>query len=31
LNFCVEGVTLGHIKISQWEDEVAYNFIGKLI
>jgi transcriptional regulator with XRE-family HTH domain len=31
LNFCVEGATFGHVKISQWEDEVAYNFIRKLI
>lgn len=31
LNFCAEGVTLGHVKISQWEDEVAYNFIRKLL
>ena len=29
---CVAGgETFGHIKISQWEDEVAYNFIGKLL
>ena len=31
LNFNVEGVTLGHVKISQWEDEAAYNFILKLL
>lgn len=31
LNFCFEGVTLGHLKISQWEDEVVYNFIRKLL
>lgn len=31
LNFSVEGVPLGHVKISQWEDEVAYNFIQKLL
>ncbi|HEY5560952.1 MAG TPA: helix-turn-helix transcriptional regulator [Clostridiaceae bacterium] len=30
LSFCVEGVTIGHIKISQGEDEIAYNFIRKL-
>lgn len=29
LNFCANGVTLGHVKISQWEDELAYNFIKK--
>jgi transcriptional regulator with XRE-family HTH domain len=29
LSFSVEGVTWGHVKISQWEDEAAYNFIGK--
>lgn len=31
LNFSVEGENLGHVKISSWEDEVAYNFIGKLL
>lgn len=31
LNFNVEGVPLGHVKISQWEDEAAYNFISKLL
>ena len=31
LNFNVEGVTLGHVKISQWEDEAAFNFILKLL
>lgn len=31
LNFCSEGVTLGHLKISQWEDEMVYNFIRKLL
>lgn len=31
LDFNVEGVTLGHVKISQWEDEAAYNFILKLL
>jgi transcriptional regulator with XRE-family HTH domain len=31
LSFNVEGVTLGHVKISQWEDEAAYNFILKLL
>ena len=31
LNFSVEGSTIGHVKISPWEDEVAYNFIGKLL
>jgi len=30
LNFNVEGDTLGHVKISQWEDEAAYNFVLKL-
>ncbi len=30
LNFSYEGVTLGHVKISQWEDEIVYNFIRKL-
>ncbi len=30
LSFNVEGANLGHIKISQWEDEAAYNFILKL-
>ncbi len=29
LNFHIEEVTLGNIKISQWEDEIAYNFIRK--
>ncbi|MCM0650165.1 helix-turn-helix domain-containing protein [Clostridium swellfunianum] len=29
LNFNALGV--GHVKISQWEDEVAYNFISKLL
>jgi transcriptional regulator with XRE-family HTH domain len=29
LNFNVEGLSIGHVKISQWEDEVAYNFIRK--
>jgi transcriptional regulator with XRE-family HTH domain len=31
LSFNVEGVNLGHVKISQWEDEAAYNFILKLL
>ena len=31
LNFSVEGGSLGHVKISQWEDEAAYNFILKLL
>ena len=31
LSFSVEGTTLGHVKISQWEDEAAYNFILKLL
>lgn len=31
LNFNAEGVPLGHVKISQWEDESAYNFISKLL
>jgi transcriptional regulator with XRE-family HTH domain len=31
LDFNVEGVTLGHVKISQWEDEAAFNFILKLL
>lgn len=31
LTCVVGGETFGHIKISQWEDEVAYNFIGKLL
>jgi hypothetical protein len=29
LNFNVEGLSIGHVKISQWEDEVVYNFIRK--
>lgn len=31
LNFNVEGITLGHVKISQWEDEATFNFILKLL
>lgn len=31
LNFSVERATLGNVKISQGEDDKAYNFIGKLI
>lgn len=31
LSFSVEGGSLGHVKISQWEDEAAYNFILKLL
>lgn len=31
LNFNALRVPLGHVKISQWEDEVAYNFISKLL
>ena len=31
LDFNVEGVNLGHVKISQWEDEAAFNFILKLL
>ena len=31
LSFSVEGTSLGHVKISQWEDEEAYNFILKLL
>lgn len=31
LSFCYEGVTLGHVKISQWENEIVYNFIQKLL
>lgn len=31
LNFNAPGVPLGHVKISQGEDEVAYNFISKLL
>jgi transcriptional regulator with XRE-family HTH domain len=31
LTYVAGGETFGHIKISQWEDEVAYNFIGKLL
>lgn len=27
LSFCAESVTLGHVKINQWEDEKAYSFI----
>lgn len=27
LNFCVDTVTFGNVKISQWADETAYNFI----
>ncbi|NOW85651.1 transcriptional regulator with XRE-family HTH domain [Clostridium beijerinckii] len=30
LNFKIDGVNLGHVKLSQWEDEAAYNFILKL-
>lgn len=29
LSFCADEVTLGNVKISQWEDENAYNFILK--
>ena len=29
LSFSVEGTSLGHVKVSQWEDEEAYNFILK--
>lgn len=29
LNFHVEEEALGNVKISQWEDEIAYNFIRK--
>jgi len=31
LSFSVEGRSLGHVKISQWEDEAAYNFILKIL
>lgn len=31
LNFNTEGTVLGHVKLSQWEDEAAYNFILKLL
>lgn len=31
LNFCIEGTVIGHIKISQWEDEEAYNFIQRVM
>ena len=31
LKFNVEGINIGHVKISQWEDEAAYNFILKLL
>lgn len=31
LNFNAQGVPLGHVKISQWEDEAAYNFISQLL
>lgn len=31
LNFNVEVANLGHVKLSQWEDEAAYNFILKLL
>ncbi len=31
LSFYCEGVTLGHVKISQWENENVYNFIQKLL
>lgn len=31
LEFNAKSSTLGHIKISQWEDELAYNFIAKLL
>ncbi len=27
LSFNVEGINLGNVKISQWEDEAAYNFV----
>lgn len=27
LSFSVEGINFGHVKVSQWEDEEAYNFI----
>lgn len=29
LSFSVEGISFGHVKVSQWEDEEAYNFILK--
>jgi transcriptional regulator with XRE-family HTH domain len=31
LNFSTKGTTLGHVKISQSEDEAAYNFISNLL
>ncbi|OOM75441.1 helix-turn-helix domain protein [Clostridium puniceum] len=31
LSFSIEGASLGHVKISQWEDEAAYNFILKIL
>ena len=31
LSFSVEGIGFGHVKVSQWEDEAAYNFILKLL
>jgi hypothetical protein len=29
LSFSVDGISFGHVKVSQWEDEEAYNFILK--
>lgn len=31
LNFKIDGVNLGNVKLSQWEDEAAYNFILKVL
>jgi Predicted transcription factor, homolog of eukaryotic MBF1 len=31
LNFCNEENFFGHVKLSQWDDEGAYNFIRKLL
>lgn len=31
LNFNTDGIPVGNLKLSQWEDEQAYNFIQKLL
>ncbi|ADL53956.1 helix-turn-helix domain protein [Clostridium cellulovorans 743B] len=31
LSFTLEGESFGHVKVAQWEDESAYNFIKKLL
>ena len=31
LSFSVDGASFGHMKVSQWEDEEAYNFILRLL